>query len=64
MAYNGQRRRYRAEKLLDFLEAEAPPNVFRTLGLTTVDFSTTKGSYADWGVLGLGAIDGCALAHH
>jgi archaemetzincin len=58
VAYYPKRSRYRAEKLLDFLEAEAPKNVFRTLGLTAVDISTTKGSYEDWGVLGLGTIDG------
>jgi archaemetzincin len=57
IAYYPKRGRYRAEKLLDFLEAAAPKNVFRTLGLTAVDISTTKGSYEDWGVLGLGTLD-------
>ena len=32
----------------------------RILGLTAADISTTKGKVYDWGVLGLGSIDGAA----
>lgn len=57
-AYYPPRRRYRAEKLLDFLVARAPKDAYRVLGLTGVDISTTKGRYKDWGILGLATLDG------
>lgn len=59
-AYYPARDRYRAERLLTFLRQQLPADGLRVLGLTAVDISTTKGRYADWGVLGLGAIDGAA----
>jgi archaemetzincin len=59
-AYTRPRARYRAEKLLDFLDTRLPTDGARILGLTGVDISTTKGAVADWGVLGLGRIDGAA----
>jgi archaemetzincin len=59
-AYYPPRRRYRAEKLLDFLDARLPPDGARILGLTGNDISTTKGAVFDWGVLGLGRLDGAA----
>lgn len=67
-AYYRPRRRYRADKLLDHLLASLPaeqPDV-RLLGLTTVDISTTKGSFADWGVFGLGLMPGraCVISSH
>lgn len=63
-AYYSPRSRYRAEKLLTTLEQMIPSDGYRMLGLTDVDISTTKGSYADWGVMGLGSIDGktCVLS--
>jgi len=57
-AWYAPRRRYRADKLLDFLDPRLPANGTRILGLTAVDISTTKGNVHDWGVLGLGRIDG------
>ncbi|MDQ2644948.1 MAG: hypothetical protein M3020_14120, partial [Myxococcota bacterium] len=57
-AYYPQRGRYRAEKLLVHLERESDATAFRTLGLVSVDISTTKGQVADWGILGLATIDG------
>lgn len=57
-AYYAPRRRYRAEKLLDFLAAHLPADGDRVLGLASVDISTTKGPIHDWGVLGLGAMGG------
>lgn len=59
-AYYAKRARYRAEKLLDFLQPRLPPGGFRILGLTGVDISTTKGKVEDWGILGLASIDGVA----
>jgi archaemetzincin len=57
-AWYAPRQRYRAEKLLTFLDARAPADAERVLGLTAVDISTTKGRVYDWGVIGLGSLDG------
>ena len=59
-AYHAPRRRYRAERLLEFLTPRLPPEGWRILGLTGVDISTTKDRYPDWGVLGLADLDGPA----
>ncbi len=59
-AYYKPRRRYRADKLLDFLDGRLPADGIRILGLTGADISTTKDDVYDWGVLGLGRIDGAA----
>lgn len=63
-AFYAPRQRYRAEKLLNHLEALAPTDAYRVLGLTGADISTTKGRHADWGILGLATIDGkaCVLS--
>lgn len=63
-AYYAPRRRYRAERLLAALDRMAPPDAYRILGVTDVDISTTKGAIADWGVMGLGSMDGksCVLS--
>jgi len=57
-AYYPPRQRYRAEKLLSYLDRLANPSYNRVVGLTGVDISTTKGDVFDWGVLGLATIDG------
>ncbi len=59
-AYYPSRRRYRAERLVDFLGPRLPSDGERILGLTAADISTTKGKVYDWGVLGLGSLDGAA----
>jgi archaemetzincin len=59
-AFYAKRRRCRAEKLLDFLEARRPSDGHRILGLTAVDISTTKPPHEDWGILGLATLDGAA----
>ena len=59
-AFYPPRRRYRAEKLLDFLDARLPAGGTRILGLTGADISTTKGAVPDWGVLGLGRLAGAS----
>jgi archaemetzincin len=59
-AYYAPRKRYRAEKLLDFLESfadEAGEGV-KILGLTEVDISTTGDDVPDWGIFGLGSCPG------
>jgi archaemetzincin len=58
--YYPPRQRYRAEKLLDFLSPRMPGDGLRILGLTSADISTTKDNFTDWGILGLGDIDGRA----
>jgi archaemetzincin len=57
-AYYPPRRRYRAERLLTFLERNGPKDADRILGLTAVDISTSKGKHYDWGILGLATIGG------
>jgi archaemetzincin len=59
-AWYPPRQRYRAEKLLTVLATLRPPEARRILGITAVDISTSKDAYVDWGVLGLGTIDGDA----
>jgi archaemetzincin len=59
-AWYAPRSRYRAERLLHFLAGRRPPDTARILGLTAEDISTTKGDVYDWGVLGLGDLDGPA----
>jgi archaemetzincin len=59
-AYYSPRKRYRADRLLDHLQRYAPAGADETkvLGLTSVDISTTKGKYKDWGIFGLGELGG------
>lgn len=56
-AYYEPRKRYRAEKLLDFLEGFAEDDT-KILGITEVDISTTSDPYPDWGIFGLGRVPG------
>ena len=59
-AYYKPRKRYRAEKLLDFLRDEVMPikGCDIIIGITAVDISTTKDDHIDWGILGLGSMGG------
>lgn len=57
-AYYSPRKRYRAEKLLTFLDTQVPSDYDKIIGVTTKDISTTSGSIYDWGVMGLGALNG------
>ncbi len=57
-AYYEPRGRYRAEKLLPFLQKKLPSDGDLILGLTGVDISTAKGSIDDWGILGLASLGG------
>jgi archaemetzincin len=59
-AWYPQRQRWRAEKILEFLDTQMPDDGDRILGLTGADISTTKGNVQDWGVLGLGELPGKA----
>jgi archaemetzincin len=59
-AYYPARKRYRAERLLTYLNQRMPKDGWRILGLTDTDISTTKDQYQDWGVMGLGELPGTA----
>ena len=53
-AFYKPRGRYRADKLLDFLEGATPPEYGFVLGLTDRDISFTKDAkHYDWGIFGL-----------
>ncbi|KIG12333.1 hypothetical protein DB30_01565 [Enhygromyxa salina] len=57
-AFYQPRRRYRADTLLDHLDAWLPDDCDRIVGITHKDISTTKGEHEDWGILGLGRVPG------
>lgn len=57
-AYYRPRDRYRAERLLDELERDAAGRYAKVVGLTSRDISTSTERHEDWGVFGLGALDG------
>lgn len=62
-AFYAPRRRYRAERLLEFLGEQIPAGArarTRVLGLTTADISTSKDGVRDWGIFGLGELGGTA----
>lgn len=61
-AYNAQRRRWRADRLLDHLRDEVLPGTgcHKIVGFTAEDISTTKPPHADWGILGLAELGGVA----
>ncbi len=54
---NQTKKRYRADALIKFLSTQTKAG-YLTIGLTTKDISTTKGSIPDWGVMGLGYCPG------
>ncbi len=58
IAYYPPRKRYRADKLLDYLLTILPNDGDYIVGLSSVDISTTKGKYKDWGVIGLATLEG------
>ncbi len=61
-AYYPPRKRYRADRLLEFLSERVAgaPATTRAIGLTSVDISTTNPPFEDWGVFGLGLMPGPA----
>ncbi|MEO0184872.1 MAG: hypothetical protein ABIL22_00010 [candidate division WOR-3 bacterium] len=56
--YYKPNKRYRAEKILYYLESNVDTKYAKVLGLTTKDISTTKEQYHDWGIFGLGTLNG------
>lgn len=59
-AYFPPRKRYRAEKLLAWLNEAPPDGAWKVVLLTQAEISTTKGEIADWGIAGLGDLGGLA----
>ncbi len=57
-AFYEPRKRWRAEKLLETLDAEAPADAWKVVGVTAAELSTTKDEIFDWGIAGLGNIGG------
>jgi archaemetzincin len=57
-AYYRPRDRYRADALLEALDREATGPYAKVVGLTACDISTSTEEHADWGVFGLGDVDG------
>jgi archaemetzincin len=52
--------RYRAERLLVYLNRIRADRFTKIIGLTSVDISTTKGQYQDWGIFGMATVGGPA----
>jgi archaemetzincin len=55
---SSQKGRYRSELLLDWMAGLDLPGGGKLLGITDIDIVARKGGNPNWGVLGLGAIDG------
>jgi archaemetzincin len=63
-AWYAPRSRYRADILLDHLHETAGPKPPVVIGITEKDISCTKDEHVDWGIFGLGELDGrtCILS--
>ncbi|MBS1715708.1 MAG: hypothetical protein JST30_15375 [Armatimonadetes bacterium] len=57
-AYYEPRERFRADKLIPYLQTLGYPKDVKVVGITNQDISTTARGRYDWGVFGLGALDG------
>ena len=57
-AWYAPRSRYRADTLLDHLHETAGPKPPVVIGITEKDISCTKDEHVDWGIFGLGELDG------
>ena len=57
-AWYAPRKRWRAEKILDAIDADPPTGAWKVLAITEAEISTTKDEYVDWGIVGLGNVGG------
>lgn len=57
-AWYAPRHRYRADKIVDFLNRTTSRDVAHVLGVTSADISVTNGRFSDWGVFGVAALSG------
>jgi archaemetzincin len=65
-AYYAPRRRWRAERILDWLDEGLPEGAWKVVAVTEAEISTTKGDIRDWGIAGLGSLGGpsCVVSAH
>lgn len=65
-AFYAPRKRWRAEKLLEFIDAAPPQGAWKVVAVTEAEISTTKGDIQDWGIAGLGNLPGlsCVVSSH
>ncbi|WP_164017643.1 archaemetzincin [Pyxidicoccus trucidator] len=63
-AWYAPRRRWRAEKLLEAIDADPPKGAWKVVAITEAEISTTKDDIPDWGIAGLGSLSGqsCVLS--
>lgn len=57
LAFYQPRRRFRGERIIDWLEATRPERASKILGLMSRDLSVTKGRTYDWGVMGVASLE-------
>lgn len=57
-AWYEPRHRYRADKLVSFLDRNTSRDIARVIGVTSRDISVTNGRVPDWGVFGVAALSG------
>ena len=65
-AFYAPRRRWRAEKLLEAIDADPPKGAWKVVAVTEAEISTTKEDIPDWGIAGLGNMSGlsCVVSTH
>jgi archaemetzincin len=65
-AWYAPRKRWRAEKLLEAIDAAPPAGAWKVVAVTEAEISTTKDTYFDWGIAGLGNMGGlaCVVSTH
>ena len=57
-AFYPPRGRYRADRIVAFLDRTTSRDVAHVIGVTSEDISVTNGRFPDWGVLGVAALSG------
>lgn len=57
-AYYSPRRRYRADRLLEYLDHSTSPAFQHVIGVTSQNISVTNGKIYDWGIFGVAELSG------
>jgi archaemetzincin len=65
-AWYAPRHRWRADRILEWLDANPPEGAWKVVAVTEAEISATKGNILDWGIAGLGSIGGpsCLVSAH
>lgn len=65
-AWYAPRSRWRADRLLDWLDENPPEGAWKVVAVTEAEISATKGNILDWGIAGLGSLGGpsCVVSAH